>query len=374
MATCSSGGRVGILTFHRGPNHGGYLQVSELVSAVASLGHDVEVINYQNPRHQQAERFRPWLYRRPSSLSHAWKKHRVFRKALRRLPLGPFTTHEADLDWNRYATVIVGADVVWDFESPGFGNDAVYFGSFRQRFSGRLASYAPSCGSASPAGVIPSSVRDGLAGFDKVSVRDETTAELVRTCTGREATVVVDPTWLPLRGQEAVDSNAGTKPGGYLAVYCHTIDRETATEIRRYARDRGLRIVACGYRQSWADRCESSLSPEQWVDFLRGAEAVFCGTFHGALYAMRLGKRFAVLPNGRIQAKLATPMKMAGLEDHWVERPADLAELLDLEYDHSLALRRLKPLVERSWDYLVDVVSASERPGTGLGKPAVVVS
>ena len=39
---------IGILTFHRGPNHGGYLQAAELVAAVRRAGHDVEIINYQN--------------------------------------------------------------------------------------------------------------------------------------------------------------------------------------------------------------------------------------------------------------------------------------------------------------------------------------
>ncbi len=344
---------VGILTFHRGPNHGGYLQAYESARAVASLGHDVEIINYQNEGHHRSEKFRPWVYRRPATLWHAWCKHRAFTRALGDLPLGRFTTREEEIDWSRYHAVLIGADVVWDYSQERLGMDPLYFGGFRRRFDGCLASYAPSCGTADPEDGVPDWVKTGLEGFDKISVRDETTATLVRSATGREAPLVVDPTWLPIRHEEPVNGAAHrASAGGYLAVYAFSIDPATARAIRDYASARGLRVIASGYRHRWADEFRSSLSPLQWVEFLRDAAAVFCGTFHGALYAIRLGKRFTVLPNDRIRAKLATPMKLAGLEDRWLRDPGDLEQLMELPHDHGRTLERLGPAVERSWSFL----------------------
>jgi len=347
---------IGILTFHRGPNHGGYLQAAELVAAVRRAGHDVEIINYQNARHHAGERFRPWVYRRPAKLWHAWRKYRAFRRALTELPMGEFTMASDSIDWNRYDAVLVGSDVVWDYSQTRLGQDPVYFGSFRAAFRGRLASYAPSCGMVDPRGAVPEWVEAGLGGFDRLSARDETTRSLVQRSTGHDCPLVVDPTWLPIAGRGDEHSARGGKPGGYLAVYAFSIDAESARMVREYARASRLRIIASGYPHSWADEFRSSLTPSEWIEYLRNAAAVFVGTFHGALYSIRLGKRFAVLPNDHIRAKLDTPIRMAGLEDRCVACPEAIAEALDRTRDLGETLDRLQAPVALSREYLGEVL------------------
>ena len=64
--------KVGTLTFHLGLNHGGYLQAYCLAAAVAEMGAEVDIINYKNPQHFQADKFDPWVYRNPFNLLFNW--------------------------------------------------------------------------------------------------------------------------------------------------------------------------------------------------------------------------------------------------------------------------------------------------------------
>ncbi len=347
---------VGILTFHRGPNHGGYLQVLELCRAIEKLGHEVEIIDYQNAIHAGRETFKPWIYRRPSSLWYGASKARAFARAKKHLNLSQRFTKKEEIDWERYETVLVGADVVWDYSVAEFGKEDIYFGGFRENFEGRLAAFAPSCGVANAAGPFPDYVKKGLLGFDHAAVRDEATQTLYRNVTGKDCSLVLDPTWLPFGEPLEKHTDVWDKKEPYIAVYGFKIDEASARAVRSYAQERGLKIYASGYYQPWADRNFPGLTPLEWVDFLNSSEVVFAGTFHGALYAMRLGKRCAFLSNDKIAQKLATPLKIIGLEDHMLNSPEDLPRVFDLQRDAEADQTKLESSLASSWSYLKEVI------------------
>lgn len=348
--------KIGILTFHRGPNHGGYLQAYELAQAVKQLGYTAEIINYQNPTHFETERFKPWVYRRPQKLWHAFRKNLAFRKAVAKLPLSKFTLNKDDINWEQYQAVLIGADVVWDYSQERLGQDKIYFGDFKNKFKGKLIAYAPSCGMAKPDQPIPDWIKSHLQEFNSLSVRDETTQRLVSNTTGIKPLLVCDPTWLPL--SDPIKEEGLAEPcEKYIAVYGFRIESQFADEIQKYARKRGLKIYASGYTHAWADRNFSALSPMEWVDFLTKSTCVFAGTFHGALYATRLGKRFAILPNAHIKAKLATPLHIAGLEAHVIKSASDVSQILDKPVDINKTIDKLKPFVDDSLSYLKDALS-----------------
>jgi len=351
--------KIGILTFHRGPNHGGYLQVYELAKAIESFGHEVEIIDYQNPVHSSNEQFRPWVYRRPSSLWHGWRKHRAFDRAVQKLSL---SRRSNEVNWSRYDTIMVGADVVWDYRDPGLGHDPTYFGNFREKFSGTLASYAPSCGTADLSQPIPDWVKSGLAGFDHISVRDITTQKLVKSAIAADSPIVMDPSWLPLRTEMArgLQSTYDRQTEqDYIVVYAHTVDDKSARSVVSYARSKKLKIIASGYPHPWADQFLSGISPLDWVRHVRNANCVFTGTFHGALYATRLGKRFAILSNPRIAAKLETPIKIAGLQSRYVDSAENIPDILEMDRNLEEDLANLKGHVLESWKYLESVLDDS---------------
>ncbi len=280
---------IGILTFHRGPNYGGYLQAWHVREAVRRLGHKAEIINYQNPTLHASER--PILHNyHPATLRHAfrvWRKCRPFHPLVASFSPDPFTSDPVQVPWSRFDTVIVGSDVVWDYQTPHFGHDSCYFGAHPSQRETRFISYAASCGPARPDLGVPDWVTGGLRRFAAISVRDETTRALVRETCGSEPALVVDPTWLN-DDPPPPKSIAPREP--YILVYGNALNPARAVELRAYARSRGLKIVGAASSWKYCDITLNGFDPFQWVDLFRKAEAVVTATLHGLLYTIKAGK------------------------------------------------------------------------------------
>lgn len=320
--------KTGILTFHAGANYGGFLQAWHLREAVRSLGHEAEIINYKNADHAAAEAFRWRLTPRVRRMFRDWRRHAVFADACRELVSGTAVTDPAGIDWAAYDAIVVGSDVVWDYQSPQLGQDGAYFGAVPGGEAVRWVSYAPSCGKADPADPLPEDKAEGLKRFAAISVRDRGTQDLVRNATGREAPLVVDPTWLvESEGETPLEE---TDP--VLAVYSYkAYPAACVASIRRFASRHGLEVVAYGYARGWADRSVCNLDPFGWVEAFRRARCIVTGTFHGTLYAIRLDKVFATIDHEWIRNKVSYPLGLLGLEDRLVGEGGSLEDLLEAQ-------------------------------------------
>lgn len=339
--------RVGILTFHLGPNHGGYLQAYCLCEYIKSMGHTVEIINYKNASHHDHETFRPWIYRRPFKLYHAWVKERVFQKAYKDLDLSEFTTSVDEVRWNDYDAVVFGSDVVWDYTWPWLGHDHVYFGDFGGSYQGKRVAYAPSTGTTPPETEIPDWVSEGLASFDGICARDEATATLVQRATGSRPQLVVDPTWLDMSYREIK-----VEKKKHLVIYAFEVSDQEREAIQAYASKHGLEIVALGYYLPWADRNDMKLGPLEWPRVMEEAEVVVAGTFHGTLYAIKTQSQFVTLFNERIKYRVQKPLEASGLEKRMLRRPEELESLMHEKIDYQQVMQQLSPYVEASRNYL----------------------
>jgi len=347
---------IGILTFHLGPNHGGYLQAHCLYEYLVSLGHDVEFINYKNADHHHNETFRPLIYRRPFKLYHAWVKERVFQKAYKELNMSEFTTDLNEVDWLKYDAVVVGSDVVWDYTWDWLGSDSIYFGEFGDGFKGIRVSYAASAGTVDPDGQIPKWVKVGLAKFDYISVRDVATAKIVNRSIDQDPLVVVDPTWLDLKYEQPNEEREKT-----LLVYAYTVTSAYRDQIVAYAKKHGLKIIAIGYPHSWADSNNMKMGPFDWVELMKKSTAVVAGTFHGALYAIKCQCQFVVLFNEKIKSRIARPLKVAGLESRMIKADEDFVRVMDEKIDYKDVFDRIEPELTKSREFLQKVLSHSEK-------------
>ncbi|MEN8846930.1 MAG: polysaccharide pyruvyl transferase family protein [Akkermansiaceae bacterium] len=339
--------KIGILTFHLGPNHGGYLQAWCLCDFLTREGHEVEIINYKNATLHEDEKFKPWVYRRPLKLYHAWVKERVFKKAYPQLVLSDFTTDKDAVKWGDYDAMVVGSDVVWDFCWPRLGKDPIYFGHFGKSFQGLRVSYAPSVGTMKPGAEIPEWVKSGLPLFDHISVRDEATLGLVQEVLGRSVTQVVDPTWLDFDYEIKKSEKAKI-----IVVYAYEISPELRDEICDYAKREGLKIVAVGYYHGWADKNDLALSPLEWPRLVASAVAMIAGTFHGTLYAIKMQCQFVTPYHPQIHNRVSTALKISGLESRLVKNPKDLDKTFSNPIDYKKTVELLKPHIEESRNFL----------------------
>jgi hypothetical protein len=289
--------QLGILTFHNGPNYGAFLQAWHLRKAIETLGHDVTVVNYQNPVHAAWEKNRI-MGLSLQSLSNYLKrraKEAPFPPYVKQLCRHPFTTSATDVPWDEFDTLVVGSDVVWDFSNPHYGHESAFFGEHSGQRNLRMIAYAPSCGKTLADSHCPAYVSKGISRFTFAGVRDPNTQDLVRRLTGRDVPLVVDPTWLQ---EDLAESQIVTAEKPYLLLYGGgLVEAGRAKVLRDFCSKQGWSLISASTNTAVADRVYRRLTPWEWVGLFAGANAVVTSTLHGLLYAVKYHKPLIFMEN-----------------------------------------------------------------------------
>lgn len=298
--------RIGILTLMHGFNYGGMLQCYALSRAIAGMGHEVKVLDYNPiPRWRLAQATLNIL---PASLgapiekaierrkygASLVKSFGGFRKL--RLPLSKKLTKYAALcaEANRLDAVIVGSDQVWN--TNWFAKE-YFLGLGPNRRFAKL-SYAACCGSRTQRPELVATVARLLADFDEISVRNSFTQEHVRRLCGRHVEVVADPT--VLEDVQDIEEEVPLSESRYSLLYVMSEERLllNAAMIADKKRHMGMKLIAIksDVLQPWpiglADAVVENPSVEQWLWLIRHASLVITDSFHGTLLAAKAGVSF----------------------------------------------------------------------------------
>lgn len=303
--------RIGVLTYHNGPNFGGFLQAWHGVQAIRKLGYQAFAVNYLHPVHHETNQIDIPLRNLSSVKARAfwWLKKRGFRDIEREICEDPFVTDATKVPWMKYDALVVGSDIVWDYQQKAYGSDPAYFGMLDEIHELPIMSYAASCGPASPDGPFPSFVGEGLKRFAAIGVRDQATADLVRNASGFDSTLVVDPTWL----NDDPEEDWGAPEGDFLFAYGSRIDDQLGPLLADFCKRQGWQLVSALTPCRWADKMYRSLTPFQWASLFRKAKATaICGTLHGTLFTMKYGKPFITISSPAVKPKLGKVMELTG--------------------------------------------------------------
>jgi hypothetical protein len=304
--------KIGILTFHNGPNYGAFMQAWHLRTAIRSMGFDAQTINYLHTAHMVSN-LKSVKVKDLNSLKiriHWLMKRFPFRNIEKMLCEDPFTSNPDKVPWENYHTIVVGSDVVWDFQNPDFGHDPAYFGMLPSQKACHMVSYAASCGPAVISGDLPEFC-DGLNRFHGLSVRDAASMRLVKQVTGKTAELVVDPTWLQ---EDPQVSWARAPKEKYVLVYGTAMRKDFAQALRQYCDKKGLKIISAAAGCAIADKTYRVLAPFQWVDLIRNASGCVIGGLHGTLYSIKYGKPFLLINNARTRQKAQEALSGSGQE------------------------------------------------------------
>ena len=304
---------IGVLTFHNGPNFGGVLQAWHLVHTIRALGYTCHAVNYLHESHHQANQARIPIRNWASLRAHLyWRVKRFgFRGFDKQICRHPFTSDASKVPWKDFDAFMVGSDVVWEYQSASYGKDPAYFGGLPGMAGKPIISYAASCGPANADGPFPDYVRQGLARFSALGIRDAATARLVYLACGRGSQQVVDPTWL---GPDPDVRWPGRPKKKYLFVYGgRRIDAKMGDMIRNYCREKGLEFVSALTPCKSADRMYRTLTPFQWTSLFQHAEAtIVMGTLHGTVYSIKYGKPFILVTNPGTTQKISSVLERIG--------------------------------------------------------------
>jgi len=324
--------KIGILTHHYVSNYGAFLQAYALTEAVAKEFPEdtVEIIDYINIKHFVIN-FGGWFrfYPDRENLKCWLEKLRVpftFSKARKdNLRLSPRCYTAEQVNRLQYDVIIVGSDEVWNYQDKKSGAQIKFGHGLTCK---NIVAYAPSVGNSQ--GDIPDMVSSGIKKFRAVSVRDESTGELVQKITGEKPARVLDPTCLavcPSRQGRNVQ-----KPY-ILFYYCDHLSETVKEKIFTYAARHGMAVYGAGECHSRYDAVTVNLHPFEWVDLFENAEYVFTGTFHGALFSILNRRQFWVhLTNKSRIRKVGCLLKEYGLTGRELDDTFSIDRATPIDY------------------------------------------
>lgn len=368
--------RVGIMTMHRIPNYGSFLQAYSLKRMIESLGHEVVFVDYHvdpdiEHRGELAEKLKSGVRTIERDL-----KATAAGRLAKRLLKGDVPTSRSIMfscdgmlgvtDKRRYNTecdvLVIGSDEVFNCLQLGcnVGYSLELFG--KRSNAGRVVSYAASFGNTTleklEAYGVAAEIGECLKDMDAISVRDANSAAIVDRLTGQVPLVHLDPV---LVGGVEAEAWPSCKDSGFVVLYGYA-NRFTEAECiaaLEFAHSRGLRLVTVGEDQPLRDeyvRCK----PDQVLSYFAVADYAITDTFHGTIFSVVSHTPFVTIPRGdkngqggNVQ-KLASLLNCLGLTDRKITDIVELRDVLPREIDFGKVdgIRNVEK--QRSLDYLRD--------------------
>jgi hypothetical protein len=341
---------IGILTFPEEINHGAFFQCFALQSYLEDQGFNVEFINYKN-RSYYFNEYKTWLCtKNPIRLYNNIKKIIKFRKDQKTIHLSKFTTRKSEIDIVKYDAIIIGSDIVWDYDNDLIGRDAIFFGEGLENKP--LIAYAASCCDVR-INEIPQYVKTGIPKFSTITVRDNNTVDLVKNILGTKPPIVADPTLIYDFSKVPISNTIHKSP--YILIYAYKLRESEIKSIILFSKQKSLRLVSVAYHNHWCDENIIDIGPFEWLSYFKYAEYVLTSTFHGTIFSIIYRKTFVTSGHNHILNKLSAILEIVNLGDRLVLGDS-IIPILEKRIDYNAVNSLLSPLVEKSRNYLLSAL------------------
>jgi len=276
-----------------------------------------------------------------------WRYHQ-FRKQF--LPLSQrrywtpqdLRTSPPDVD-----CVVCGSDQVWNVASfRGF--DPAFFLDFVDDVHIRRVSYAATFGYADDLGTHRQAIAGLLSKFQRLSVRDVKSQQMVRELTGCQAEHVLDPCFLTEYGPITAPRIV-SEP--YIVVYCPGNSDLIRYGVRAAGRALKMPIVSIGMPFEEAHVIWSA-GPRQWLSLMCHADFVCTNSFHGVCFSIINRKNFVALPIQRGLTRIEDVLKTLGLSDRLICSEEEVEQRIERPISYDLVDPRLEGACRRSHAFL----------------------
>jgi hypothetical protein len=287
--------KIGILTFHYACNYGALFQAVSLFDYLASLGHEVYMIDYHNkeieksytiyPSTASNKNFRFYLTLCLRILMRIIRFHnfrRFIRQNLKMINLGDIQS----LDY-----IVVGSDQVWNTKLTN-GYDSYYWGDFP--FKGHIFSYAASMNAVALTDEDKKSISLRLSNFSSISVRERAMLQMLSPITEKNLSLVLDPTML----NDTVywQKRCGKKRTKEKYILAYPLrDGNTVLSIAKAIADKlNCRLKIIKGDTGWNPFTDTynTAGPQEVLALINGAEFIVTSSFHGTVLSILLKKQF----------------------------------------------------------------------------------
>lgn len=383
--------KIGLVLSYKSTNYGAQLQAFATQAVIESLGYDTEILDYTPVRGDRHIVYSKGLLR----YLYNWYRYKLLAKKYRESSDAVFNKEkkrrkEIEKDFierrlhnivqvkgytklaargKEYDAVLVGSDQKW---TPGF-----CYGNFTSLLFApdeiRKISYATSLGVSEYPKYCWKTSRKVWEKIDYLSVREEQGAEIIRQVCGRDirVQVVVDPTYLMTK-EEWEDVFPVEKKLEENYVFCYFLgnDDNCRKVARQFADEKKMKLVSVlstesfsEIDQSFADYTVKGNSPEDFVNWIRGAEYVLTDSFHGTAFSVINEKQFYIFYRKRAEAtsrnsRIDNILQKWGLQDRLVPPGETEAKLLSTKIiDYTKVTARVLEEREKSLQFLKEALT-----------------
>lgn len=233
-------------------------------------------------------------------------KHTV-RDMIKKDRYANFRNFDKNIIWSKYN---MKSDIPDEYDYYSIGSDQVWNPTWYEELTYRktafLLSFAPpekritmspSFGISQLPEKWEPVFAEELKKFNKISVREEAGAEIVRKLTGKEAQVLVDPTLMLDREKWL---KVAKKPVGFdpdkpyiLTYFLGGRSERAEKEIARYAKKNGFKVYHLLDSRSAA---VNSAGPGEFIYLIAHASLVMTDSFHACVFSFLFERPFKVYP------------------------------------------------------------------------------
>lgn len=295
--------KIGIITYHRAKNLGAMLQSYALQKTLEKYKGKCEIIDYRNEKMEESYRVKK--IRECKSLKEKvknvlfMKKNKAFEKVrkefnekVQTISTKKYNKNNIKEANNDYDLFVTGSDQVWNIKLNY--DDENYFLNFVED-NKKKNSYAASFGTNKIDEEQKARICNQLKTFNKISVREEEGKNFVKELTGRNSELVLDPTLLLNKYEwENMINNERIEKEKYIFVYVIAYTPTLLEFARKLGKERNCKVICfhTSYQKYRGMKNLTKVSPQDFLNYIKNAEAVVTSSFHGMCFSINLQKEF----------------------------------------------------------------------------------
>ena len=374
---------IGIITIVKVNNYGAELQAFALQRKLNIMGYKAEIIDYlfykskgfkkekvsrpyyNFPLKKRIKEFLLPIIEEMKSLPH-YKNYknrirgfeRFHDKYTRFSPVRYYSYSQLYTNPPVYDVYCVGSDQVWNPNCYTSLNP--YFLTFAPKSSKKIA-YASSFGVKNLPNDAKNTYKENLGQLTHISTREKTGIKIIKDLTGREAELVLDPTFLLTQEEWNEIANCSKVPNyKYILLYVLKDSKfitKTAMELSKLSGLKIVRITKGAFKQ---DSNKSILditdaAPDDFVGLFSKADMVLTNSFHGTVFSIIYQKDFYTIlkknkDNNSRQIDLLNSLDLGNrlvYEGSFLQQPS---------IDYKISNTRIEKLRHQSLDYLINAI------------------
>lgn len=317
--------KIKTITCHHVYNYGASLQAYALQHYLETLGHEVEIIDFNPWFH--CDRYNPfWMPKNAIGraaqiikilpfMRYIWYPYKAYKGGMFKTwgrkaafdkfekeyyhltPIKYYSSEQLQKKPPRADIYVAGSDQIWNTFSEN-GKEPGYYLDFGKESIKRI-SYAASLATSTIKEEYKVFIKEKLARFNAISVRESTGAKLLADLGIDNISVVLDPVFLLDKSEWQQLSLKGNLYGlsyeSYVLVYDFLgNDENMISFVKAYAKEKSLKIVSINdfSERDYADININNAGPLEFLALINNAACVVASSFHATAFSVILEKEF----------------------------------------------------------------------------------